>query len=236
MRKKNSKLTVLMPVYNGGQFLRESITSVLTQTLSDFELLVIDGGSKDETLDLLGTIRDSRLRVISKPLNLIDSLNVGLDEAKGEYIARMDADDVAEPLRFARQLSYLKANPEVVLVGSNAHIIDTHGKKLGNAYMPQASWWVEWCLFFGCAFIHPSVMFSRHLVVQHGLRYGELPIAYKSFFTLPSPLESEDYLFWVLASRHGRVCNLASRDIRLRLHTSSKSYINDKKLEPTLRK
>jgi glycosyltransferase involved in cell wall biosynthesis len=226
MLTDRSLVTVLMPVFNGARFLREALDSVLAQTLKDFELLVIDGGSNDGTLDILNSIKDSRLRVISKRLNLIDSLNLGLEEARGRYIARMDADDIAEPMRLRQEVQFLDAHPEFVLVGSNARMIDADGKVLGRTYMPQASWWAQWCLFFACAFIHPSVMFPRRFVVEHGFRYGEIPAGDTCLRALPSPLESEDHLLWVRMSRNGHVGNLPLRLMRLRQHRASKSRAN----------
>jgi hypothetical protein len=231
MRSTAQLVTVLLPVYNGARFLQEALDSILTQTFGDFELLVVDGKSDDGTLDILNSINDRRLRIMSERLNLIDSLNVGLEHARGKYIARMDADDVAEPLRLETQVQFLETHPEVVLLGSNASIIGANGEFLGRTFMPQASWWIGWVQFFSHAFLHPSVMFSRGFVVEHRLRYGQVPAGDTCFHALPSNQEGEDYLFWILISRRGRVCNLPPRLIRVRQHQTNKSRVHDQETQ-----
>ena len=123
-----------MPAFNAGPYIRESIESVLAQTYTDFEYLIIDDGSQDETASILESFKDTRIRIIRHENNrgLIATLNEGIMEAKGSIIARMDADDVCLPGRLAHQLEILRENPEYVLVGSEAEAID----KDGNFLMP----------------------------------------------------------------------------------------------------
>src|SRR4051812_26679567 len=120
-------VSVLMAVYNGEQYLREAVNSILSQTFKDFEFIIIDDGSTDRSPELLASYAraDSRVKLISRPnKGLTKSLNEGLHAARGEFVARMDGDDISLPERFERQVSYLREHPEVVLVGSRVEFID----------------------------------------------------------------------------------------------------------------
>ncbi|TNJ45769.1 glycosyltransferase family 2 protein [Tamlana fucoidanivorans] len=112
-------ISVVLPVYNVAEYVDEAITSILNQTIQDFEILVIDDCSTDETLPVVKSFKDSRIRIIEKSVNkgLIDSLNIGFKEAKGTYIARMDGDDISLPSRFEKQLKVLQNNPEIKACG-----------------------------------------------------------------------------------------------------------------------
>ncbi len=101
------KITVLMPVYNGEKYLRESVDSILNQTFTDFELLIINDGSTDSSMEILNSYSDSRIRIVTNEVNLrlIKTLNKGIDLATGEYIARMDCDDIADPKTFRNSIA-----------------------------------------------------------------------------------------------------------------------------------
>ena len=125
------QVSVIMPVYNAERFLRLAIDSILGQTFSNFEFIIINDGSTDGSLKIIKSYKDSRIHLISRPnKGLAPSLNEGLTRAKGQYIARMDADDISLPKRLAQQVDFLDQNPTVGLVGSNYIIIDDSGKKL----------------------------------------------------------------------------------------------------------
>src|SRR3954468_5693657 len=114
-------VSVLLAVYNARRYLRQAIDSILAQTFTDFEFIIIDDGSTDDTLAILREYekRDGRIRLISRPnKGLTTTLNEGLALARGEFLARMDGDDVALPTRFEKQVTYLRDHPECVLVGS----------------------------------------------------------------------------------------------------------------------
>lgn len=124
------RVSVLLPVYNGGEYLEAAIKSVLAQSFSDFEILAINDGSKDASLETLQRLaaRDPRLKVISREnRGLIATLNEGMERARGAYLARMDADDIALPERFAAQVAFLDAHADVVAVGTRALLIDAEG-------------------------------------------------------------------------------------------------------------
>jgi glycosyltransferase involved in cell wall biosynthesis len=111
-------ISVVMPVWNGEQYLRASVDSVLAQTFSDLELVVIDDGSTDKTLEILKSYADPRLRILETAHGgIVQALNFGIAQAKGEWIARLDADDIALPERLARQLERLRQEPNACLCG-----------------------------------------------------------------------------------------------------------------------
>ena len=132
-------ISVLMSCYNAARWLDEAIESVLRQTHTDFEFIIVDDGSKDDTSSILQrySTSDARIVVITKPNSgLGDSLNVGIDQARGEWIARLDADDLCEPTRLARQLELARSNAHLVFVGSGLVTIDERGAKLGTHHYP----------------------------------------------------------------------------------------------------
>lgn len=137
----NPSVSILMPVYNAGRYLAQALESIAAQTFRDFELIAIDDGSTDGSLAALQRFakREPRLRILSRPnTGIVGALNDGLTAARGEWIARMDADDIALPTRLAVQLDYLAAHPEIVAVGSSVAMVDPAGRPL-KAFNAQTS-------------------------------------------------------------------------------------------------
>jgi glycosyltransferase involved in cell wall biosynthesis len=133
-------ISVLMAVHNGERFLAEAVQSILDQTLPDFEFLIVDDGSTDRTPFLLDDFarRDSRVRVLPQAnQGLTQSLNTLLGEARSEFIARMDADDVSHPERFAAQVDYLRRHPACAAVGTGAVVVDATGQPLRGELPPD---------------------------------------------------------------------------------------------------
>lgn len=196
-------------------YLPEAINSVLSQTFTDFELLVIEDCSEDDSQNYLSSIVDSRLRIIANPSNLgmADSLNRGILLAKGEYIARLDADDICYPTRLAQQVEVLDSHPELALCGSWADIIDSDGQYLLLWRQPLDPVDVRWKLLFKNPFIHSSVMFRRQIVIENDLRYQKLD-------------GTEDYLFWSQLMRIGEGINIDKVLIKYRRHPASMTYYN----------
>ena len=127
-------VSVVVRVYNAERHLREAVESVLAQTFADFELLAIDDGSNDASVAILESYGDPRIRIVSQPNGgKIAAAQRGLAEARGRYVAILDADDRSAPERFARQVAYLEAHPDVVMVGSALGIIDERGARVGAA-------------------------------------------------------------------------------------------------------
>ncbi len=161
-----------MAVYNVARFLREAVDSVLAQTFADFELVVIDDGSTDDSAAILATYADPRLVVIRQPnAGLIASLNAGIRAARGELIARMDPDDRCEPNRLAVQVAYLDAHPEVTLLGSAVATMDEDGRPLAPRVSFPATHVELWSTIGRrpWVFCHPAVVFRRAAAVAAGL-------------------------------------------------------------------
>lgn len=154
-------VSVLMPSYNAERYLMTSITSVLNQTFEDFELVVVDDASTDDTATLLACIRDPRLRVLRNVSNLgiVGSLNRALAEARGRYIARTDADDVCYPTRFAQQVAFLDSNPDVGLVGTGMANLEQGQVRSSRRLREQDPAVLRWLLHISNPIGHPSMMF-----------------------------------------------------------------------------
>lgn len=122
-------VTVLFPIYNGAQYLRLAIDSLLNQTYKNFEILIVDDGSTDDTAAIVLSYSDMRIRMVKneKNMGIVKTMNRGIQLAQGEFIARMDADDICKPDRFQKQVSYLLAHPEVSMVDTIMEIIDENG-------------------------------------------------------------------------------------------------------------
>ena len=197
-----------MPVYNGSRWLAEAIDSVLAQTLSNFELLVIDDGSTDDTPRLLAQYadRDRRIRVLRQDhLGLVAALNRGLAEARGPLLARLDADDRALAHRFAAQLRFLTDNADFGLVGSWARKIDEDGVVRGQIRPETVPERLSEQLLRGNPFLHSSIMMRTELIRGLG--------GYRSAFEA-----AEDYDLWLRVSEHSKVANLAEFLIEYRWH------------------
>jgi hypothetical protein len=202
-------VSVVMAVCNGERYLREAIDSVLNQTLQGIEYVVVDDGSTDSTGSILKGYGQA-LQVISQPNHgLAQALNRGLVAARGHYIARMDADDVAEPERLEAQVRLLEKNPEVGVVGSAVRFIDAGGKAWGVKYFPASDVHIRWHSLFLSPFAHPAVMMRRNELFAADLWYRE---EYPSI---------EDYDLWgrLLARTQG--ANLSRPLLRYRIHSES---------------
>jgi glycosyltransferase involved in cell wall biosynthesis len=200
-----------MPAYNTASYIREAIESVLAQTFTDFEFLIIDDGSKDDTLKIIKSFDDSRIRLISRPnRGLIASLNEGIAVAKATLIARHDADDVCLPKRLERQFAYLKEHPEYLAIGSDVAYIDKNGVYVSRQEAPDGHTHEEMWehRFYKCPFLHPTVLFRKKAI--EGL--GGYPNDALSF---------EDWLLWVKLMEKGRVANLNEVLVHMRINPES---------------
>lgn len=167
----NLKVTVLMSVYNGEKRLQEAVESILNQTFTDFEFLIINDASTDCSMKILQSYSDPRIKIITNKnnLGLTKSLNKGLELAKGKYIARMDADDVSYSTRLEKQVKYLEEHRDVGLVGSSFEIIDEFGNLLSrNIYKTFTYEKIYYALIFNNCIAHSSVMYRRDLVINIG--------------------------------------------------------------------
>ena len=158
-------ISVLMPVYNGDRYLTEAIESILAQTFTDFEFLIIDDGSTDRSLQTLRryAAQDNRIRLISREnRGLIATLNQMLELAQGEFLARMDADDIAMGDRFAAQVAFLRQQPDCVCVGGAYGLIDSQSRTVLHLEMPEANSEIQQAILSGRTIInHPCAMIRR---------------------------------------------------------------------------
>ncbi len=198
-------ISVLMAVYNQAETLPEALASLWAQTFTDFELLVIDDGSTDDTPTLLTRQTDPRLRVLTNPTNLglTASLNRGLAEASGEFIARMDGDDISLPARLAAQRAYLQRHPSVAACGS---WVQTFGARQELWRFPVRPDDLRAELLFENVLAHGSVMLRRAALQAHDLRYDETLV------------RAQDYDLWARLARHAPLTNLPRPLVRYRLH------------------
>lgn len=212
---QSPKVSVLMAVYNGETYLSEAIDSILQQTFTDFEFIIINDGSTDSTNRLLSDFvkKDDRIQIISNPTNigLARSLNSGISAARGDYIARMDADDVALPQRLAAQVRFMDENPSVGLLSGNCHIIDSRGKVLGPPLLPRPFFHCDvfWYLCMGNPIVHPTVVFRSDIVRTLG-GYSE---SFRHY--------AEDYELWFRFFAESRVHISAETVLHLRKHTTN---------------
>jgi glycosyltransferase involved in cell wall biosynthesis len=200
-------VSVLLAVHDDKRFLREAVDSVLAQTLSDLELIVVDDGSA-EPLDAFDDARVRQLRN-DVQLGLAASLNRALDAATGKYVARLDADDVALPHRFERQVGWLAGN--VAVVGSAVVDVDERGTRGRTHVMPGGAIPLRWHALFSSPFFHPTVLVDRGVLDRHGLRYD------------PTFEESEDYDLWTRLFEHADGDNLSEALVLKRVHPGQAS-------------
>lgn len=210
---RSPTISVVMPVFNGEVYLAEAIKSILHQSFQDFEFIIVDDGSTDGTLEILKTFQksDDRIKVISRPnTGIVGALNDGLARARGEYIARMDADDVSLPDRFERQIDYMSSHPNCVLLGTGHVIMDAEGNDLciQRTELQHDRIVDRQMRGIGGAILHPTTFMRRNAVEQVG--------GYRLKYQWVEDLD----LFLRLADL-GEVRNLAEPLLRYRRHPST---------------
>jgi GT2 family glycosyltransferase len=208
------RISVVLPIHDAEAFLAAAMNSILAQTFPDFELIAIDDGSADASAKILDRLaqQDDRIVVIRQAnAGIVAALNRGLALARGEFVARMDADDVARPERFARQMAFLDAHPDVAAVGSAVTLIDAHGKAIRDVLYPESPQAVAEFLRTASALAHPAVMMRRDAVIAAG--------GYRPAFRY-----AEDYDLWLrLAERH-KLANLPDSLLLYRQHGTKLSF------------
>lgn len=190
------KVTILMPVYNGEKYLREAMDSVLAQTYTDFEFLIINDASTDGTLDIIRSYSDPRIRLINNEINLerSESSNIGLKAARGEFIARADCDDINLPERIAKQTAFMEAHPEIGVCGT---WVKTIGRPESTVWdFPSDDPTIRSRLLFESVIAHPSAMIRKDVFLKADLLYN------------PEYIFAEDYDLWTRASEHTFFANI----------------------------
>ena len=206
------QISVILPIYNGEMYLAEAIDSILSQTYHDFELIIINDCSSDRTPEILSTYTDDRIRIVNNPSNLklSRSLNKGIELARGQLIARMDADDISLPERFEKQIAFLERNPEIGVVGSQLKKIDENGNFSGYISRELLPEILRWELFFGPPLGHPSVMMRADILKTVGGYSNDLLVAV-------------DYELWTRLIKITRFANLPEPLVLYRKHPETMS-------------
>ncbi len=206
-------ISVVIAVYNGQRWIAETLASLANQTFNDFEVVIIDDGSTDRSAEIIESVamNDKRYRLIKQPnRGLVAALNRGIAEAKASFIARLDADDIAEPERFARQIIFLRNHPSVAVLGSAIQIVDENGLYRRIQKYPCGPSAVSKTMLNGCALAHPAVMMRREAVLSVG--------GYREAFR-----HAEDYDLWLRLDERHELDNLPEALIKYRQHTTSVS-------------
>ncbi len=195
-----------MPVYNGEKYLKEAIQSVLDQTFKDFEFIIIDDGSTDESVKIAESFHDQRISLIRLSHGgIVKALNAGMKAAQGVYIIRADADDISLPERFKILLDYMENNKDVSICGSWADSINKKGEVVGGMeYPPVENKGIKKYLLLHNPFIHPSVIFRKKTISELG--------GYKNF------KHNEDYELWTRVLQKNIGHNIPQKLIRYRVH------------------
>jgi glycosyltransferase involved in cell wall biosynthesis len=204
------RVSVLMTMFNAEAYLRPAIESLLAQSYPDFELIIVDDGSTDGSATVAEGFVDSRIRLVRNATNRGQNacLNQGLALARGEFVARQDADDLSHPDRLKKQMRFLDDHPEIALLGANGKEIDGSGRFLGRTDLPRDTPSIRWGNLFCNSFLHSAVIFRAKVICEEFGGYDE------AFWC-------QDYaLFSRVGRKHG-VANLAEPLISLRVHPES---------------
>ncbi|HVA49349.1 MAG TPA: glycosyltransferase [Pirellulales bacterium] len=211
------RCSVLMPVYNAERYVAQAVESILGQTFRDFELVIVDDGSTDRSREMLHYFAagDPRIRLVSRAnTGYLRALNEGLALCQGEYVARMDADDIALPERLQRQIAFLDRHPECLMVGSALLRIDADGDVLCEEPLPVVHDEIESRLWSGQGAIgHPAALVRRQSLVDVG--------GYREEY-----YGAEDHDLWLRLAERGRLANLAEPLLMCRIHTGNFTFVN----------
>lgn len=200
------KITVLMPVYNGERYLRQAMESILGQSFTDFEFLIFNDGSTDESAEIVRSYKDLRIRFLENESNkgLIATLNAGIAISRGEYIARMDCDDVSLPNRLEKQVAYMDQHPHIGISGTWFKTFG--GSQSVTVRLPTDPMQIRCASFFNSCIGHPTAMMRRAILDLHKLKFD---INYR---------DAEDYAFWVEALKCTKLGNLGEVHLLYRQH------------------
>jgi len=199
-----------MPAYNAGKYIAEAISSVLRQTFSDFELLIVNDGSTDNTVKIIESFKDNRIILIHQEnKGIASALNTGLAHSRSDYIARFDADDICRRERLSTQYNFMTSYPEYDIIGSAADYLDVEGNYIFTQH-PAAhlNEEIQTLKYTVCPFIHSSVFYKKEVILRNG-GYNEHAYTF------------EDHFLWVNILQHAKACNLSPALIKVRLNPES---------------
>ena len=216
IKEKKPKVSVILPVYNGEEYLQETIDSVLSQDYTDYEFLIINDGSRDASQDIIDKNAKIDSRIVSikqKNQGLVKTLNKGIDLAKGIYIARIDADDVWLRGKLKEQVKELDQDEDLVLIGGSFDVVDEKGGYIRTFYAPIEDSHIKDALLLYNPFGHAGVVYRKDAVIKAGLYSGDVG-------------PTEDYDLWIKLSRIGKLKNLARPIFRYRENENGISQTN----------
>lgn len=208
-------VSVLMPVYNAENYLREAIESILVQTYENFEFIIINDGSTDKTLDIIREYKDKRIKVLSNEQNrgIVYTLNRGLDSCRGKYAIRMDSDDISLPDRIEKQVGFMENHPDIDI---SSGLVKGFGVNVQREYLPAiTSDEIKCALLFDAAMPHPAVIMRMDTINKYHLRYPDYI--------------AEDYMMWVTALEHCKFQNIPEVLLNYRITGSSLTAAMNKK-------
>lgn len=220
---KNRKplVSVIMPVYNAGEFLVEAIESILRQTYQNFEFIIVDDASIDGSWEIIQKYKKlypKKIKTIRLKRNLNKGgdacANLGFKKARGEFIARMDADDIAHPQRLEKQVEFMRQNNDVIVLGTQAFVVDREGEITGEKIEPITHEEIKQNYFIYHPMIHPTVMIRRNLLPKRSFLYR---IKYSA---------NNDLLTFFDLLRFGRFANLPEKLLFYRIHGKNDSLVN----------
>jgi glycosyltransferase involved in cell wall biosynthesis len=213
--KEQLNVSVVMPVYNCEDYIKEAVNSILNQTFTDFELIIIDDCSSDRSLEYIESFNDERIRLYRNSINqgISKTLNFAIQKSKGRYIARMDADDISLPTRLEEQFNFLKSNQDYILCGASFKIIG----KQEEVFFPENHEAIKLGLLNRNCILHPSVMLKKSVLL-------ELETIYNSNME-----PAEDYDLWVRLINKGKYYNLNKILVHYRIHEQQITKKNEVK-------
>lgn len=212
MKKKSSPfVSVIMPAYNCEDTIKESIDSILLQSYDNFELIIINDGSIDNTLDVINSYNDDRIIVINNKVNqtIVPCLNKGLKNSKGKYIIRMDSDDICVETRFEKQVLFMEKNTDIGVCGSWAKKINYKNENVGNMIYNSENDVIKFKMLHECHLLHPSIIIRKSVLSQNNLSYN------------PKHYKSEDYDLFTRLIDHTKFSNIKEYLLKYRVTKTS---------------
>ena len=240
------EISVVMSVYNGQEYLRLAMDSILGQTFGEFEFIIVDDGSTDASMDIIRSYGDARIRVIRQQnTGIAGALNNGVNAARGKYIARMDADDISHPDRLRLQYEYMEKNHSVDIIGTQAYMINEEGDVIGKKTKPVSSYVIAKAIEYACPIIHPTYLARKEVYKELGGYREKFPPAEDYDFLLRAidagkKLENLDkhllyYRLSLVDERPVRArCQMIKTRLVIRLHKNR--LRNEKEDEEILRR
>ena len=207
---KPPELSIIMPVYNSVKYVAEAVESLLSQSFTDFELIIINDASTDGSVDVLKSFKDSRIKLLNNNKNggIVYSRNRGLAEARGKFIAQFDSDDIAMPEKFEKQIGFLKKNPGFGMVGSWVRMIDGDGIMTKEKWkLPAKPGLIPAIMLFRNYFVQSTIVARREAIPEGGYRRGYDVV--------------EDYQMWIDIAKNYKTWNLPKYLVNYRVHGMS---------------